>query len=396
MLTQNKTVIFILMVCAVALGNAGTTLYLPALVNIANSLHTTGSMMKLSLSCYLISFGLSQIFYGPLSDAYGRRINLIVGLIIFAIGGVVSASATAVWVLLVGRIIEGVGIGTANAVGYAAVRDIYEGDVLVRKLSLISVFVGLVPIIAPLFGGYLTQYIDWRACFVVLVLSGLGLAVIKHYKVPETNLHLDANACKPSVAYANYKFLFKSSVFRSYALSNAFGFGTMMVILDMLPLLMIDTLHMSPATYGWLSILIGGGYMAGAYIAGRIAKRFGILNVMTFGICLLAVMSLIGYIIGLFYLNVVAVSIPIILCLFAGGFIVPIGASGAMRPFPKMAGSSAALMGTSLCVGAAILTAISSHLHELTQQPMMIYVLITSLLALIILRTGRHSEATSL
>ena len=83
---KRKAFISLMVIAAIALGNAGSTLYLPAMPNITLSLHTTGAMMKLSLSLFLIGFSVSQLFYGPLSDAFGRKINLIYGLGIFCIG----------------------------------------------------------------------------------------------------------------------------------------------------------------------------------------------------------------------------------------------------------------------------------------------------------------------
>jgi len=149
--TRNTMLISTLIILAVALGNAGSTLYLPALIDIGKSLHASSHILKLTLSCYLIMFGVSQLLYGPLSDAFGRRPLLLVGLLIFLIGSIVSATAINSSLLLIGRLIEGAGIGTANAVGYAVMRDIYEGDKLTRQLSYVSIFVGLTPIIAPLF-----------------------------------------------------------------------------------------------------------------------------------------------------------------------------------------------------------------------------------------------------
>ena len=114
--TESKKLISIFVILAIALGNAGSTLYLPALLIIKNTLTTTSTLMKLSLSLYLVTFGLSQLIYGPLSDAFGRRINLIAGLSIFFFGSLLTSFSASIEVFLLGRIIQGLGMGTSSGV----------------------------------------------------------------------------------------------------------------------------------------------------------------------------------------------------------------------------------------------------------------------------------------
>ena len=112
----------------------------------------------------------------------------------FCIGSVVSMTAVNISMLIVGRLIEGIGIGTANSVGYALMRDIYSGDKLTKQLSYVSVFVGMTPVIAPLFGGYLSEYIGWRACFAALGLIGFIILAGKYRLLPETLLQPNPRA----------------------------------------------------------------------------------------------------------------------------------------------------------------------------------------------------------
>ncbi len=384
--TNKKTLISILVITAVAIGNAGSTLYLPAMVNIGHSLHGSDAMMKMTLSFYLITFGLSQLFYGPLSDAFGRRINLITGLAIFVLGSIVSMLASSMDMLLIGRLIEGLGIGTANAVGYALLRDIYSGDKLTKQLSYVSVFVGITPIIAPLFGGYISEYLGWRSCFAVLALTSFVLCMIKIFILPETNQNLNPIAHHPKVALKNYTFLFSKAIFTRFVLAASFGFAFLISLNAMLPFIIENRLHITPSTYGWLTMITGAGYLSGSFIGGSYATKNSRKKTITMGFYILLLALVAGLVIAEFWLNVPVVIGPLAIALFGVGFIIPIASSGAMAPFPEKAGSEAALLGAMMFCFASVFTAFSSHITAVSQKPMFVFLLMIGVLALIIFK----------
>lgn len=390
--TTKKTLISILVITAVAIGNAGSTLYLPALVNIGHALHGTNAMMKLSLSFYLITFGLSQLFYGPLSDAFGRRINLITGLAIFVLGSIVSMLANSMDMLLVGRLIEGLGIGTANAVGYALLRDIYSGDKLTKQLSYVSVFVGITPIIAPLFGGYITEYLGWRSCFAVLAFTSFALCMIKVFILPETNQNLNPTAHHPKVALKNYYFLLSKAIFTRFVLAASFGFAFLISLNAMLPFIIENHLHISPSAYGWLTMITGAGYLSGSFIGGSYATKTNRDKTITLGFFILLLSLIAGLVIAEFWINVPVVIGPLAISLFGVGFIIPIASSGAMAPFPEKAGSEAALLGAMMFCFASIFTAFSSHIASISQKPMFVFLLIIGVLALIVFKLVKSKQ----
>ena len=381
--TESKKLISIFVILAIALGNAGSTLYLPALLIIKNTLTTTSTLMKLSLSLYLVTFGLSQLIYGPLSDAFGRRINLIAGLSIFFFGSLLTSFSASIEVFLLGRIIQGLGMGTSSGVGFALIRDIYDGNELTKQLSYLSVFVGMTPIIAPLFGGYLTQYLGWRSCFITLAILALALSIAKFLFLPETNINLDRKACHPHNIIKNYHFLLKSHLFLGFLLITSLGFSSLMVINEMLPFMITKSLGLSPTTYGWLSICTGGGYFSGAFVSGILSAKFTKSKILLIGASIPLAILLIGLSIALFYFNEWVIIIPISIALFGIGFIVPMGTSGAMEPFPKMAGSESALLGSSMFFISSIFTALSSILPEQSQIPMFLFLLALGILTLL-------------
>ncbi|MBS3905021.1 MAG: Bcr/CflA family efflux MFS transporter [Simkania sp.] len=372
--TSNKSVLSAFVFLSVALGNAGGTLYLPALLQIGSDLHATNSLMKLTLSVYLASIGLSQLFYGPLSDAFGRRINLLVGVFIFFIGSLIVMFANSPEILLIGRIVQGGGIGTANAVGYALLRDIYSGPKLILQLSYLSLFVGITPIIAPLFGGYLVTYVGWRACFALLALIALALVVAKYRCLPETNQTRNLTAHHPHVILKNYWVLLRNFAFLGYILAAALGFAGLLTANTMLPFLLIDILKIPPAVYGWLTVCTGTGFVLGALISGRVAIRLNLLRTIVLGIVIELIACIGGIAMEFQGTSVVAVIMPLTVVLFGIGWIIPTASSGAMGLFPNMAGSAAALLGAALFLMASLFTAIGAHINERTAFPLFVSV----------------------
>ncbi len=387
--TKKTWVISALVMGAMALGNAGSTLYLPAMPVIANHLNTTGAMMKMSLSLFLIGFAVAQLFYGPLSDAFGRRINLFVGIVIFFLGSLLSASAHSVDILLAGRLVEGLGIGAANAVGYALMRDVYSGEKLTTQLSYLSIFVGVTPLVAPIIGGYLVTLIAWQACFYFLALCAVILFVAKLTWLPETLAAMDPKACHPKVIFKNYFTLFKSPLYMGYALATASAFGAVFTTGSMLPFLLVNQLGIPIALYGWIAGIPALGYMTGSFVGGRLARKLGINGAILGGVTLSLLALLIGIVVNRIHFNVYALMAPLLFFMLGVGIVMPTGSSGAMAPFPKLAGAEAAVLCASMFCLAAIFTAIGSHLSELTPIPLFCLLIGTSILLLIFLSLTR-------
>lgn len=370
-----------MVVIAIAIGNAGSTLYLPALVTIAHKLNTTNSLVKISLACYLLTFGLSQLLYGPMSDAWGRKKVLISSLGIFLLGSIIASLATNINLLLCGRLIEGAGIGAANAVGYALIRDIYSGNELTRKLSYVSIFVGITPIIAPLCGGYLVAYFNWQACFITLSVLSFGLILMQLYKLPETNQNLNKKAINPDIIIKNYYTALTNLNYLSYILAVSVGFAAILCLNSVLPFIMIKNLGVSPSHYGWLTLCTGAGYLSGSFVGGVVAVKFGAKLTIKIGAIIQIAASVLGLVVAFFFYDIQAVLLPLIIVLFGVGFIVPIGAGGAMAIFPQMAGSAAALLGTMMFGISSIFTSLVAHLPTETQKPLFIFLLFLGALA---------------
>jgi Bcr/CflA subfamily drug resistance transporter len=377
---------------ATALGNAGSTLYLPALLQIGHELNASNAEMKLSLSIYLLSIGISQLFYGPLSDAFGRRINFLVGLVLFFVGSLFATLADSAVVLLASRLLQGLGIGVANAVGFALLRDLYSGAHLIRQLSYQSLFVGLTPILAPLLGGYLVTYLGWRSCFAFLTLGAIILWAMKYFFLSETNFSIDTKACHPRIVLKNFRTLLNNVVFLSFVLSASMGFASVLTLNAMLPFTLIGGLGVTPAVYGWLTICTGAGYISGAYLGGIAASKFGLVRTLISSILLEILACILGLLISFEHSSILSVLLPSIFILLGVGSIVPLASGGAMKLFPNIAGSAAALLGAFMFLIASLFTTLAAHLHQNSARILFIALLTMGMLTMFVCLIAKGRE----
>lgn len=163
-----------------------TDMYTPAFPEVTVDLATTASLVGLTLTAFFIGFAGGQLVGGPWSDQRGRRVPLIVGGIVCLLGAVVCALAPSIWVLVAGRVIQGVGGGIAAAVARAVVVDVARGDLLARVMSILQALGGLAPMVAPIVGALVITVATWRSVFWVLAGLGALMVLTAIWFVPET------------------------------------------------------------------------------------------------------------------------------------------------------------------------------------------------------------------
>ena len=167
LLKQKKWTIRLLLLAAIAAGTMASDMYVPSLPSIANKLQVSAIAVKWTLSVYLFGFASLQLVYGPLSDGFGRKPIFLLGFAIGILGSFLCAIATNISLLLVGRLIQGMGVGAGATLGRSIVQDLYQGDSekLSKSISSLMMAFSIAPIIAPVFGGYLQQYWGCHSVF---------------------------------------------------------------------------------------------------------------------------------------------------------------------------------------------------------------------------------------
>ena len=165
-----------------------TDMYLPALPHMTQALQTTDALSSLSISCFLLLFGASMLFWGPLSDKYGRKPVLYTGALLYVVSSLFLALAQSIWPLLFWRAVQAIGSGGISAMALAIVKDVLRGRAMEKVITWIQTITILAPMLAPVSGGALLAVTDWRGIFACLLLCGL-LAGVGTLLLRETMSH---------------------------------------------------------------------------------------------------------------------------------------------------------------------------------------------------------------
>lgn len=382
---SNALLLFIITL-AVCLTQFASDIYAPSLPSISENLNTSIPLAQWSLAIYLLGVAISQLIYGPLSDAIGRKIPLFIGLLIFFLGTLVSLFAQNIDSLIWGRLIQGCGAGACAALWRSIFRDIFTGADLAKYGSYLVIIIMFIVPAAPTLGGFLQEAFNWRASFVFMSVYALLSLVLVLFGLKETSQHHHIDKIKPHVILKTYFLLLKSPIFMGSILCIFFSYGAFFAWFVTGPILLIKELGIHPSTFGLITFFGGGAaYGLAGWLNGRFVKRLGMPTLMRFGwsvMILSGLLMLAGYL--SFGLNLLAIVIPIILFYFGSTFIWPNAFAISFTPFGHIAGFAAALYGAMQTGGGAALGALMSSLPSASPLPLSLLIISASLLSWLI------------
>jgi Arabinose efflux permease len=386
--TQNRFLLFMLIVL-VAVGQMAQTIYVPAMANMAEALNVRSGSMQQVMAAYLMTYGGSQLIYGPLSDSFGRRPVILVGMTIFAVGALIAMFAPSLQILVLGSAVQGLGTGVAGVMARTMPRDLYSGIALRQANSLLNMGILVSPLLAPVIGALLTHLFGWHACFAFLLLLCVGVTASMARWLPETR-PVDTPATPFLRRYAT---LLSDGNFIRYLLLLVGALAGIAVFEASCGVLMGGVLGLDGITVSILFILPIPAAFFGAWFAGREQKSWHTL--MWYGVnsCLLA--GLLMWIPAWFgIMNIWTLLVPAALFFFGAGMLFPLATSGAMEPYAWLAGSAGALIGGIQNLGSGVIAWLSALLPQHDQSSLGMLMFVTSLVMLLCWwPLSRHPES---
>lgn len=370
-----------------------TDLYLPALPAIRHAFGDTGALVQLTLSAFVVGFGVAHLFMGPLSDRFGRRPALLGGLAIYVLASIGCALAPNLPLLIAFRVLQGVGACGGSVMSRAIIRDLYEPARGAYVFSLITVAFTVIPMVSPLLGGTLTVWFGWRATFLCLLAFSAAVLAATWILLGETNRHRDPTATNPRRLAHNYAYIAGHGDFRVYLLCCMFSYTGLFTYLSLSPFVLVESLGVPPERYG-LWFMIGVlGHTCGAVSCNRLVRFMPMTRLLVLSAtitsagawCMLALVLA-----GVAHAAVVMV--PMFLYLFGHGITSPVCMTGAVGPFPRLAGTASALFGFIQSLVAATVGQIAMRLYDGTALSLACAVVIASacLLTTATLAARRH------
>jgi len=255
------------------LGPFSIDAYLPAFAGIQQSLSATPLEIQQTLSAYLFAFGLMFLFHGALSDSFGRRPVILASLAVYTIASLGGALAASVQMLIVWRVVQGLSVGAGMVVGRAMIRDLYGPEDAQRLMSMVTLFFGLAPAVAPVIGGWLFAELGWRSVFWFLTLVGALLIAFGWWRLPETLPETHRQPFHPVALIKGYEEVGIHARFLLLSLVVGFNFNAFFLYIVSAPVFLGEHLHLGPQQYAWLFLPCILGIMFGSQLSGRAAGR---------------------------------------------------------------------------------------------------------------------------
>lgn len=335
---------FLILVMVSAIGPLALNIFMPSMPGLQATFGVSYGTVQLTLTIYLIGLSVCQLFYGPLSDRYGRRPLLLAGLALFVLASIASALATSIEMLIAARLVQAIGGASGIVLSRAIVRDLYQGEKAASVLGYITMAWVLAPMIAPVIGGYLDQIAGFRASFAVLAVVGALILAGAWFTLHETNFNRRTDGRLWQSAH--YGQIFAARQFRGYATCLAFASAVFFTFLAFAPFLTVTIMGRSAIEYGLWFILVSIGYMIGNFLSGRFSERVGNDRMVLFGNALTFFGAALCLVLALFgLLTPVALFSPMLLCALGNGLTIPNGTIRAISIEPKLVGTAAGLVG---------------------------------------------------
>ena len=374
----------------------GIDIYVPALDQIQADFGTTAAMVGLSMPAFFAGTFATQLFYGPVSDALGRKPVLLVGLCLFLLGTVACIGADGIEMFLVGRFLQAFGICSTAVLWQPIVTDTFPDDEKRVKsiFGVVMSFIGISPALAPLLGGWITETFGWRAVFMLLFLMAAALLLFSVVAFSETLNETRKQKMHQLGIVSSLKELASSPLFYIYAGAVGLTVGAYMSYLTIAPF-SLSALGYSPLEIGVhfipLAMLFGLGGAMGKVFGGRLSE-----------IALLRVAGVIMLAAGIvFHVNLNATPdqdifdylLPFGVLTFSFGIIIPTGSAMAIHHFRRISGACSSGMNFVTSVAAFVCTLIASLLYgEFLYSSMTIIIVANSVLVLIFLSLLNENE----
>ena len=367
-----------------AVGPFAIDSYLPALPTLGASLHASPAAVQMSLTVFFMIIGVCQLFYGPISDVFGRKPPIYAGLVIFAVGSVGCALAPSIEVLIGFRALQAFGACAGMVIPRAIVRDLYTGHEAARLMALLMLVMSVSPILAPLAGSVVISIWSWREVFALLAAVAVACLVMTVVQLPETHPAERRLGKNLGNAFGSYGALLRDPLFTGLSVVSGFGLATFFVFIGSAPFVYIEYFGLTPTQFSLCFALNAASFFAMSQLTARPSARFGLASVIRWSV--VAVASVLG---TLAVTTLWVDSLPLMMTLLFIGFgflglLLPAAGVLSLEDHGAVAGSASALLGAIQMITAAASMTVVGVFADHTPAPMLIGIALCAVAALLV------------
>ncbi len=318
-------------------------IYLPSMTGMMDVFSASAGEIQLTMASYFIALAVGQVILGPISDQYGRRPVILLGMGLFVIGSALCLLAPTVEALIAARVVQAVGGGAGLVLARAIVRDVYGRDRAASMIGYVTMGMAVAPTVGPAIGGLLDERFGWQGGFAVMLLFGVFVSIAAWMYLPETN-HTKVDVSLKRL-WGGYKELGHQKMFWAYSATAVFMAWLYFAYLGGAPFVAVSSFGMKPYEIGLYLMIVSLGYILGNFITGRVAARVGIVRMIAIGAAigfagatLLLIGTLTDTLTGpLFFL-------PMFFIGLGNGISLPSAISGAVSVRPALAGTASGIV----------------------------------------------------
>ncbi len=356
----------------IALGPLTIDMYLPAFPRIAEDLDASDSAVQLTLTGMLLGLSVGQLVIGPLSDAFGRRRPLVIGICAHAAASLLCALAPTVAMLATVRVVQGFAGAAISVTAMAIVRDLFEGVAVARIMSRLMLVIGLAPILAPSIGGLVLGFTSWRGIFVVLACAALVLVAVAFFGIRET---LPVERRRPATLRASltaYRGLLRDRVFVALTVIGGSMLAAMFAYVSGASFVLQDGFGLDARTFGLVFGMNAAGLTLTSQLNPLLLRRFRVRTVLTGAILGAMAASAALLVVGLTgFGGLAGVLVPLAMVVSLAGLAMPNTPALALTRHGEAAGTAAAVLGcVQFGVGAVVAPLVGAFGSGGTAAPM--------------------------
>lgn len=347
-----------------ALPQMSTDIYLPSMLAMSKYFATSLDQIQYTIFFYTVGFSLGALFFGPISDRIGRRPVILWSLVIATIGSLIATCALNLHMLFFARFIQGVALVGVASTMRAVTKDVCSTkEEMARFGAVLGIVIPVAASIAPVIGGYIEKYFNWRVSFGFLLTYIIIFLIYTIKVLPETNqIRLDRPL---KYLLHDYKQVLENGIFFRYNAITAFALCSIFAYLTLSPYLLQVRVGLSPENFGYTNLLISATLIISSFLNSKMIYRRGIDKMLFLGVSLLGASGGMFLIEGIFQItNLYAILIPLIILVAGCGFIYPNASAGSLSLFSTNAGTAGAVYACIQMLGGSVGSGLISLMAE--------------------------------
>ncbi|MDC0196089.1 multidrug effflux MFS transporter [Gammaproteobacteria bacterium] len=363
-----------------------TDICLPAIPDIARYYGVETGRIQQTISFLFFGAALGQIVYGPLADRFGRKPIIVVTMLVFTLISFVTVHTATPNSHSLARFLQGATGAGGMIIVRAIVRDLYDGAVATKMFAYTMVGSSLMPILAPIVGGHVTELLGWKPNFYIIAGFGMVLTLSLVFWLEETGKR-DFRALETKEIVKSFIILFKSKIFVCFTFITLGPFTGLLCLLAGLSTVLIDFMGVSASNFGYYFAIIMFGNLLASILAGKLSSSLSSFRLIVIGALICFLSGTAAYIFAFFGIaNPLSIVIPAAGFMIGFPLVVSAATAEAMAPFPEIAGKASSLIGLIQLGCGAVVSLILGWASDGTHLPLVLALLFSGILTIIPLR----------